>query len=62
MAVRAEKLLDRENKSSNRSRSGIVVEADFAEPRTIQQLADEQRRSMAAIPEPLEDVELPPDD
>ncbi len=58
MALSAEKLAIRETKQLNRGRSGIVIEADFEDPRTIQQLAEEQRRSMAAIRVPIEDVEL----
>lgn len=38
----------------------LVFEAEFAEPRTIQQLAAEQREFLASIEAPLEDVELPP--
>ncbi len=62
MGVRAERLLVRETKSLRKDRNGIVVGADFAEPRTIAQLAEEHRQSMAAIREPLQDVDLPQDD
>jgi hypothetical protein len=37
-------------------------EADFEEPQTIEGLAAEQRRFLASIQEPLEDVALPSDE
>lgn len=42
--------------------SAESIEADFAEPRTIQILAEEQRKFLSSIKGALEDVELPPDD
>ena len=62
----AVKIHDQKARSSKRSANPpqpkIAVPADFAEPRTIRELAEEQRQSMAAIREPLEDVQLPPDE
>ena len=62
MAIRMDKSQSRELEKPSR-RSGVEeFEADFAEPRSIEVLAEEHRRFLASITEPLEDVELPPDD
>lgn len=62
MAVRMDKKQARELETDSRRSRGEQFEADFAEPRSIEILAEEHRRFLATITEPLEDVELPPDD
>ena len=62
MAIRMDKKQARELDMPSTRSGNEEFDADFAEPRSIEVLAEEHRRFLATITEPLEDVHLPPDD